>query len=32
MHTGHWLHAEKPETFLRLVLQFLQPEAAKASS
>jgi len=27
MHTGHWLHAEKPETFYRIVLQFLKPDA-----
>jgi esterase len=23
MHAGHWLHAEKPQTFLHLVLDFL---------
>jgi pimeloyl-ACP methyl ester carboxylesterase len=22
---GHWVHADKPEEFLRLVLNFLQP-------
>ena len=27
MHTGHWLHAEKPQTFHRIVLQFLKPDA-----
>ncbi len=26
MQTGHWLHAEKPETFFRIVSDFLQEE------
>lgn len=26
MQTGHWLHAEKPETFFRIVSDFLQGE------
>ena len=25
MHTGHWLHAEKPQTFYRIVHGFLKP-------
>jgi esterase len=25
MHAGHWLHAEKPQTFYRIVLDFLKP-------
>ena len=25
MHTGHWLHAEKPQTFYRIVHGFLAP-------
>lgn len=25
MHTGHWLHAEKPQTFYRIVRGFLKP-------
>lgn len=25
MHTGHWLHAEKPQTFYRIVHGFLRP-------
>ena len=27
MHTGHWLHAEKPQTFYRIVHSFLNPDA-----
>jgi len=27
LHAGHWLHAEKPQTFYRVVLDFLQPGA-----
>lgn len=27
MHTGHWLHAEKPQTFYRIVHGFLMPGA-----
>jgi esterase len=27
LHTGHWLHAEKPQTFYRIVLGFLKPDA-----
>ncbi|MES3006971.1 MAG: alpha/beta fold hydrolase [Pseudomonadota bacterium] len=31
MHTGHWLHAEKPQTFYRLVHSFLKPSAVDSS-
>ncbi len=27
MHTGHWLHAEKPQTFYRIVHGFLLPDS-----
>ncbi len=27
MHTGHWLHAEKPQTFYRIVHGFLAPSS-----
>lgn len=30
MHTGHWLHAEKPQTFYRLVHDFLMPGSEPA--
>ncbi len=29
-HTGHWLHAEKPQTFYRIVHSFLSPGTAVA--
>ena len=32
MHTGHWLHAEKPQTFYRIVHNFLNPAAADSST
>jgi esterase len=32
MHTGHWLHAEKPQTFYRIVHSFLKPATAEASA
>lgn len=32
MHTGHWLHAEKPQTFYRIVHNFLNPDATSPDS
>ncbi|MDP1930177.1 MAG: alpha/beta fold hydrolase [Gammaproteobacteria bacterium] len=32
MHTGHWLHAEKPQTFYRIVHNFLNPDAVSPDS
>ena len=31
MHTGHWLHAEKPQTFYRIVHGFLKPGSEEDS-